>query len=256
MLYANFNKIKSLIGEYLKFGAYPDVALNEEKERILKEYLELIIAKDMVERHAIRNRFLINELVYFGINNYSGYVSYDSLFRLFKQRIKITKATLINYLHCFEDAMIFFFVRRYYPSVKARIVSPRKMYLIDTGFGLFGSKDIARDMENAVFIEILRRMSPLTELYYFKDQQGHRVDFVIKRLNAVEELIQVTYASAFDEVDRREWRSLLKAGELLKCKNLVCITWDYEAEKELSWFGRTGRIRFIPLWKWLLRLSQ
>jgi len=82
------------------------------------------------------------------------------------------------------------------------------------------------------------------------------VDFVIKRLNAVEELIQVTYASAFDEVDRREWRSLLKAGELLKCKNLVCITWDYEAEKELSWFGRTGRIRFIHLWKWLLRLSQ
>jgi len=253
-LYLNLNKIRSLLEEYLTFGAYPDVALNGEKERILKEYLNLIITRDIMERHVIRNRFLINELVYFGINNYSSYISYDSLFRLFKQRIKITKATLINYLQSFEDAMVFFFLRRYYPSIKARIVSPRKIYLVDTGFGLFGSKDIARDMENVVFIELLRRISPLTELYYFKDQRGHEVDFVVKRGNAIEELIQVTYAGDFNEIDRREWRSLLKAMEMLGCRNLLCITWDYEAEEELTWFGRKGRIKFIPLWKWLLKL--
>jgi len=35
--YSNYNKIKKSVEEYLKFGAYPEVVLNEEKERILKE---------------------------------------------------------------------------------------------------------------------------------------------------------------------------------------------------------------------------
>ncbi len=258
-LYINFNKIKKSLDEYLKYGAYPDVALSdktENKERILKDYLNLIITRDIVERYNIRNRFLINELVYFGINNYSRYISYDSLFKLFKQRIKVTKRTLINYLQGFEDAMIFFFLRRYDTSVKARMVSPRKIYLIDTGFGLFGSKDVARDMENVIFIELLRRIGPVTEIFYFKDQQGHEVDFVVKRGDVIEELIQVTYASSFDEVERREWRNLLKAMELLKCRNLLCITWDYEDERELSWFGRKGSVSFVPLWKWLLERQE
>jgi hypothetical protein len=26
---------------------------------------------------------------------------------------------------------------------------------------------------------------------------------------------------------------------------------DYEAKEQLSWFGNTGEIEFIPLWRWL-----
>ncbi len=253
--YVNYSKIKSLISEYLKYGSYPEVVLNEEKERILKEYLELIIKRDILERYGLRNRYLVNELIYFAINNYSKYISYDSLFRLFKQRIKVTKRTIINYLSCFEDSMLFFFLRKYEPSIKARIVSPRKIYLIDTGFGIFGSKDVARDMENAVFLELLRRkfyFNPLLDIYYFKNSQGYEVDFIIKEGNIIKECIQVTFANDFDEVDKREIRALIKAGDFLNCKNLIVITWDYEDVKEISWFGSKGRIKFIPIWKWFL----
>jgi hypothetical protein len=38
----------------------------------------------------------------------------------------------------------------------------------------------------------------------------------------------VTYASSKDEVEKREIEALIKASELLKCKNLLIITWDME----------------------------
>jgi len=66
----------------------------------------------------------------------------------------------------------------------------------------------------------------------------------------VKELIQVTYANSLDEIDKRELRSLVKASELLKCKNLKVITWDFEGKEEFK--GKS--IEFIPLWKWLLKV--
>ncbi len=106
-------------------------------------------------------------------------------------------------------------------------------------------------MENAVFLELLRKTNekPLWKIYYFINYQGREVDFVIKEGLRVKQLIQVTYASARDEIEKREIKSLLKASELLKCKNLLCITWDYEGEEKFK--GK--KIKFLPLWKWLLK---
>ena len=42
---------------------------------------------------------------------------------------------------------------------------------------IFGEKDLARDVENAVFLELLRR--PRVEVFYWKDEQGREVDFVV-----------------------------------------------------------------------------
>jgi predicted AAA+ superfamily ATPase len=51
------------------------------------------------------------------------------------------------------------------------------------------------------------------------------------------------------KLKKREIRSLLKASELLKCKNLLCITWDYGDEIKID----NKKIVFEPLWKWLLK---
>ena len=42
----------------------------------------------------------------------------------------------------------------------------------------------------------------------------------------------------------------------LKCRNLLVITEDAEEEQEASWFGIKRKVRFLPLWKWLLEKRQ
>jgi len=125
---------------------------------------------------------------------------------------------------------------------------------MDLGFinlsGFRFSEDIGRSMENLVAVELLRRRSinPMLEIYYWKDYQHKEVDFVLKSGLAIEQLIQVTYASSREEIKKREIKALIKAGNELQCDDLFIITWDYEFND--------NNIKFIPLWKWLIRKNQ
>jgi predicted AAA+ superfamily ATPase len=102
-------------------------------------------------------------------------------------------------------------------------------------------------MESFVFQELLKSgLRPNKDIFYFGN--GFEVDFVLKEGLKIKQLIQVTYASSKDEIEKREIKSLIKASELLKCKNLLVITWDYEDELKVE----NKKIVFKPLWKWLL----
>jgi hypothetical protein len=64
----------------------------------------------------------------------------------------------------------------------------------------------------------------------------------------IKELIQVTYANSVDEINKREFKGLLKASKELKCNNLSIITWDFEDKIKME----NKIIKCIPLWKWNL----
>lgn len=55
--------------------------------------------------------------------------------------------------------------------------------------------------------------------------------------------------SGRDEIEEREIKSLLGASKETGCNNLLIVTWDYEDEAKID--GKN--IKFIPLWKWLLK---
>ncbi len=60
-----------------------------------------------------------------------------------------------------------------------------------------------------------------------KDYQQNEVDLVLKDGLRIKQLIQVTYASGRDEIERKETEALTKAAAQLKCKDLLMITWDF-----------------------------
>ena len=130
----------------------------------------------------------------------------------------------------------------------------KKVYAIDTGLinyiSFQTSRNIGRIYENIVALELLRKNK---EIYYFETKEGYEVDFVVKEGLKVKELIQVCY-EIDENVRKRELRALLHASKQLKCKNLLVITDDYEALEEIEWFGIKRKIKFVPLWKWLLKL--
>ena len=128
-----------------------------------------------------------------------------------------------------------------------------KAYLCDTGFSklIEITKDVGKRMENAVFLELTRRLAPMQELYFWKNPQKEEVDFVVKEGGKISRLIQVSLDVDDSKTKKREIRALLKAGKELKCNNLLIITDNLEAEESAEWYGTKGRIRFVPLWKWL-----
>jgi len=258
------SRILKLLENYLIKGAYPEVALNEGKEdEILRNYFTTILYLDFIERFELESISAARFIFEYCFQNFSREISIRKIANFVRSMVgKDERDVVYRYVDKLPETLAVFFVERYNKSVYKRKSWPRKLYVCDLGLStVIGfSKDPGKRMENVVFLELLRGLNknPLREIFYFKDVQQHEVDFVVKEGLGIKQLIQVTYANDFDEIDKREIRALLKAKELLKehKPELLCITWDYEDERQVSWFGKKACIKFIPLWKWLLKLEK
>lgn len=68
----------------------------------------------------------------------------------------------------------------------------------------FEREDAGKLMENIVFLELVKKnLVPNENIFYWRSNRGDEIDFVIKKDAQIEELIQVTYASGKDEIERR-----------------------------------------------------
>lgn len=244
----------SLVEEYLEFGGFPEIIQQAEavvKVKLLDEYFRLITYRDVVERYNIKNTKIIQFLIKSLITSFSKEFSVHKIYlSLRSQGIKVSKNTLYHYLSLLQDSFFVFLLLKSTGSFKKREFSIPKAYLVDTGFRklLETDKDIGRKLENAVLVELQRRMQPATELSYWKNVSQEEVDFVLINRGRVEQLLQVCSDVSDREVKKREVRALLKASEEHKSAQLRVITFDYEGEEEVS----DKKIYYIPFWKWCL----
>ena len=250
-------KLLKYLLEFLKFGSFPDIALKEnefEKIKLISSYFDTILLREIIEKNEIRNVRLLELFIKYVLSISSFYFSATKVENYLKGiGEKCSKATLLDFFDYAEKAFLIFKSEIFSPKVKNRSQYPVKVYCIDNGFINWinprFNENIGACMENLVATELLRRKEfSNTEFYYFRDNQGREVDFVIKEGLEIRQLLQVTYANERDEIEEREIKGLIKASELLGCKDLVCITWDFEGEERVE--GR--KIKFLPLWKWLL----
>jgi len=247
---AKMGLIKNLLRDYFSQGGFPERYILG-KEMLVNIYFD-ILEKDIIRRIKLKKKVAFKEMVKYLVSNFSSEITFSKLKNILDIK---DQHTIKNWIDGLEQAYLIKMIERFSPKLKESVIAPRKVYCIDTGiievisFRL--SENIGRIMENIIAIELLRRKSywyPGMEIFYWKDHQGREVDFLIKEGTSVKELIQVTYASGRDEIESREIKSLIKASNELKCKDLLLITWDYEDEMKMD----SNTIRCIPLWKWLL----
>lgn len=247
------NRILSFLREYLEFGGFPEITLVEKGKKylLIEEYFQTFLMRDIFERYKIRQRQVLKEIIRLLLN--STYFTISKITNTLKSAgFKIGKATVANYINYLKESLFIYPVEIFSYKVKDQIQYPKKIYFVDTFFiNRFSTKfshNLGRLMENCVAIELFRRKfkNPFIEIYYWKDYREREVDFIVKNEKDLE-LIQVTYASG-GEVEEREITSLIRASKELNSDNLLIITWDYEAEDKFK--GK--KIKFIPLWKWLL----
>lgn len=248
-------QIKEKLDAFIVHGGYPEPLIkNMDYREYLSSLFDSIVYKDIVKRYKIRFPQGVEDLTYYLMSTIANEYSYTNLSRMTKIQ---SVHTIQKYLGYLEETFIFFSVKKYSPKVKDQIISNKKIYCIDNGFihakAFKTSPNFGKLYENIVAQELKKEeLDGKIRMYYWKNQQQEEVDFLIYEKSKVTQLIQVCYSLTDTKTKNRELRALLKAGQDLKCKNLVIITDNYEAELSKKWFGITGKIKFIPLWKWLL----
>ena len=131
--------------------------------------------------------------------------------------------------------------------------APRKVYVVDNGLIYTRSFELSsnngRQLENMVFIELLRREYDLKKsLFYYRTSNDKEVDFVIRDGRKVTSLIQVSYDISKTKTRERELDALVKASEELKCDNLMLISWNHDGSVEY----RGKSIRIVSMDKWFI----
>lgn len=239
-------ELKKLFEEYLYEGGFPEVVLEapEIRQKILQDYFEMIIYRDLVERFSIRNTGLLKNLTKYLITNIGKPFSTNSYYKSIKQEQAVSKATLLEYISNLEDINLIYFLPLFSYSLRKQTINPKKVYCIDNGLrntvSFTFSKDEGRLAENLVFLELIRREK---EIYYWKN--GGEVDFVVKEKEGSLTAINVSYTDRIEERETKALEELSGSEEFgAQVKEMILLTKDTEKTE--------NGIRYIPLWKWML----
>jgi len=243
-------RLQLMAGRYLLTGGFPEVLPVEDadvRKQILRNYLDVVLLRDIVERHSATNIGALRSLVRHVVASPTTRFSVNKFRNLLQSRgIWCSKNDLYDFLTYLTDAYLVFPVPIHSRSEKARQVNPRKLYLIDTGllgamsFGM--TEDKGALLENLVHLH-LRRQGLFPD--YFVSETGGEVDFVLQGDQVRERrLIQVCWSLSQPETKQRELRSLHEAMDQLNLKRGTILTWLDE--------GSEDGIEILPVWKWLL----
>ncbi len=164
----------------------------------------------------------------------------------------ISPHTVLDYIRILEEVYLVQTLSFFSYSLKEQASRQKKVYCIDSGIknaiGFTFSMDMGRTAENIVFISLKRSGS---EVFYWKNEKGWEVDFVVKSGLDVGKLIQVCWDLS-DKVEKREVRGLVAAMEYFNLRKSTIITEDILKEEQIG----EDVIEFVPLWLWMLRNDQ
>jgi len=230
----------SNVDKYLKTGGFPEY-LNTGDSLVLESLFDDILYRDIAVRYGIRDVHSFRRLAVYLLTNIGNAVSANRL----KQVLTVkSTATILEYFSYLENSYLVFFVPIFSYSQKVQLITPRKVYAIDTGLAdIVGSsftEDKGRKLENCVFLHLRRDHK---EIYYFNNKKAE-CDFVVVENGAVIEAVQVCYELTHDNRER-EFCGLNSAIAELNPQKATIVT--FNQIDSYMYKGKT--VNVVPFYK-------
>jgi predicted AAA+ superfamily ATPase len=238
-----------LFAKYLDTGGMPgifDLPENSVKNYI-QDVLHNIIQKDVLVRNKWRNEEHFNKTTSFLFDSIGSIISPKKITNTLKTNSKISLShnTVENYINALVESFMFYKVKRFDLRGKGLLMTQEKYYTVDLGLKKFflGDKinlDLGHNLENIVFLELLRRGNQIN----IGKADDTEIDFIIRNPNGDREYIQVAWTTKEETTFEREIRPF----ELIKDFNRrILLTTDVEP---VTVYKGIQKINVI---NWLLR---
>jgi predicted AAA+ superfamily ATPase len=188
---------------YINMGAFPYAARFVDNSLAHNQYLEglynTVLVKDVMTHEGLKDITLVKSIASFLASNIGSPVSTKKIADTLTSNGRPTGAATVDaYLEALTNAYLFYKVYRYDIKGKMHLKTEGKYYVCDTGLrnmilGTTG-KDIGHQIENIVFLELLRRGY---SVHIGKSGRDTEIDFIAS-CNKKIEYYQVS-ASVLDE---------------------------------------------------------
>lgn len=185
--------------EYISYGGYPAVVLEnefEKKQKLLSEIYQTYVRKDIGQLFDIENLTAFNNLTRITAIQIGSLFNYHKL----TTNLGISMQTLQKYVFMLENTFIIKLIPPYFRNKTKEITKMPKAYFYDTGLRNHIIKshqdpslrpDIGPLAENYVFSMINNNLDIQAEIKYWRTKSKNEVDFILISNNPVP--IEVKY---------------------------------------------------------------
>ena len=192
-----------ILMRYIRQGGLPFIRPEFTEEMIFNRIQEIkadIILKDICNRKERIDSNKVRTVIDYLYSEIGNMVSVDNI----ASALDISTSTASEYLNLVIDSMMFMRAERYDIRGKQVLRSSPKYYCTDLGMRstqpISKDRDIGRILENAVFLELVRRGG---RVYVGKDEE-REVDFIVQK-NGRTEYYQVCYSISDPATREREY---------------------------------------------------
>jgi len=248
--------IENRFRDYLISGGFPEIQniTLDYRYRILQEYVDVVILRDVIERYQIGNIIPLRMLVRHLLNSPAALFSINKFYNDLKsQGISCGKDTLHQFFAYLSDAYLIYPVSIYSRSERAKQVNAKKIYVIDSGL-IYAYKnhpgsDFGQVLENFVYMQLRRQGQSIN---YYRTKSAYEVDFISTAQDGKQSLYQVSYNMDDAKTRAREIRALQEAMLETGLDEGFIIT----LQDEEIIHSDQGIIKIIPAWLWSINRSS
>jgi predicted AAA+ superfamily ATPase len=185
------DKTLHLLKEYLVYGGFPKVVLQENKTskvRILQDIVQSYVMKD------IRYLFHLEKISQFNhlIKLLAVFIGKEINISQLATETKLHKQTLKHYISALESSYIIKMIQPFHKNLSSELRKTPKCYFIDNGLrnfliSNFNEAEFRPDrgelLENFIFTQLLIKSDPLTKINYWRTKSKQEIDFILQKEN-------------------------------------------------------------------------
>jgi len=154
------------LNNYLRFGSFPFTASLGTDAVMIKTYIDgifnTILIKDIAKRIGVDDISLLENIIKFLSHSVGSPISIKKISDTINSTgRKISVNTVDVYMHALTESFIFYHADRYDIKGKHHLKTLGKYYIVDTGIRNMllesSSPDLGHQLENIVYLELLRR---------------------------------------------------------------------------------------------------
>lgn len=201
--------------EYLKFGGFPKVVLEEDrgrKKRILEEIFISYFEKDVKNLSDFKEISKLRDIILILANRIGSKLDITKI----AGELSLSRETIYNYLYFLEKTYFISLISKYSKSPDRSIAGRKKIYFNDVGLANFlGRISLGQSFENSIYQNLRVYFNDIT---YYQGKGGGEIDFIVDKKIALESKISVSSS---------DLSILRKSSQAMRLKDYYLISLNY-----------------------------
>lgn len=229
-----YNEIMELLGEYLRFGGYPEVVLSEnteEKISILDEIKNSYIKRDIFESK-VENEQKFYQLMFILASQTGNLLNKFEL----SKSLKIDIKTVEKYVYILQKCFHITLIKPFHGNIKKELIKMPKVFFNDLGLrnlliNNFADIHIRTDrgqlFENYIFIRLMELYRE-EDIKFWRTADQKEVDFVVNNIAGGSFAYEIKFGTG--NLNKKKYSKFIQAYPEIPFK---FITYEFEDDSDV-----------------------